>query len=215
MRPTPVQLRVLWMASLAAMPCGAVAHIILWFWEWERESIYLPATTYMTLAMCYMAVVLTIIQILAFRRPLRDPNSPWGIFARRKPGKLWELMLVIALIAPIHPLLARFQSERERIRAAQTLKWDQTEALIKRVFRNGEFEPLEEAARLEALAAESLAKDARGEAWESVTWAERSKMYAEDAVLLRKGAAHRAELRRQSEEYRAQLELGSSKDEGR
>ncbi|WP_145952285.1 hypothetical protein [Paludisphaera borealis] len=203
------------MVYLAAFLCTAVGHIILWFWEWERGSIYLPATTYMTLAMCYMAVVLPIFQILASRRPLRNPDSPWGIFAQRKPGKLWELMLVIALIAPIYPLLAQSQSERERIRAALTFKWDQTEALIKRVFRNGEVEPLEEAARLEALAAESLAKDARGESWESVTWAERSKMYAEDAVLLREGAAHRAELRRQSEEYRAKLELGSSKDEGR
>lgn len=215
MRLTPTQLRVLWMVSLVVFPCAAASHILLWFWERGRGGDYLRATTYTTLAMSYLAVCSIIAKLLAARRPLRDPDSPWGILGQRKPGKLWELMLLIALCAPTYALLAQSQRERGRIRATHTLKRDRTDALIKRMFRNREVEPLEEAARLEGLAAESRAKDARGEAWESVTWAEWSKIYAEEAELLRKAAADLAELRRQDEEYRAQLELGSSKDTGR
>lgn len=56
MRPTPARLRVLWMISLAAFPCLAVAHITLWLWERENGNILLPATTYSTLMYCSLAV---------------------------------------------------------------------------------------------------------------------------------------------------------------
>jgi len=205
MRPTPAQLRVLWMISLAAFPCLAVAHITLWFWERERGSDFLSATTYSTLMYCSLAVCTIIVQLLAVRRPLRNPNSPGGPFAQRKPAKLWEVMLVIALMAPNLALLVRYQREHNRIMALQTLKWDRTHALIFRRFRDEAIEPLQEAARLEGLAAESRAKDARGEAWESVTWAEWSKIYAEEAVRLRERVAYRAQLMKEHEVERAEF----------
>jgi hypothetical protein len=160
----------------------------------DASGMILPAFVPFMLAVFYAAVVQSSTMALDLRRPLLNPEGPWGILGPRKNPKprLWGLLLWIALEAPTFALFAQAYREWGRTMRKHNAETVRIADELESFWIKQHQQEVAEAERWEKLAAECRAKDARGEAWTKVSWAERAKAHDMIAAKYRGMAARSA-----------------------
>lgn len=216
----PRVLGVLGIALLVVAPFAAPLPLVVGYFKLRNTDTtgsVLPTFVPFTLGLCYGAAVQSLMIARYFCRPLVDPASRWGIFGARETRKLrvWDLMLLVALYAPMFAFFAQAYREFNRSLARVRVESNQMADEMEQFWIAQEAMELAGAVRSERLAAECRAKDARGEAWTTESWAEQARRHSMIAGEFRRMAAQSAAFLKNTRRQWAPLREERTGEQGR
>jgi hypothetical protein len=202
MRSPKLSGRIVAIVALTAAPSVFLLGSILGMRAYFGGATRQRSLSLLEMSLIYLGFLISLQIGLHFRRPPIDPESRWGIFAKRERmrPRLWIFMVIVALCAPL--LALQTQGMREHTREFEVLKARQRALQAETAFMLTEQERkgLARAQEHEQKATECRAKHAQGDKFEEARyWADRAQEHENNAAWWRGQASWASNMRKRME----------------